>query len=133
MRKVLVALVALSFVVGSQAFAGLSKIPMSTAGGDSLSVAADTSAAITVSKNATGTIRFVAAVSDSSATYIVQVSPDGTNWFNATTLDTVTAGAVEATADLSEQYPRPWQFRVIMDNLGTAIQPFGAAFLSTKK
>ena len=87
---------------------GVSANPDSAIGG-----VADTATAFTLEKKLTDFVLTVAAV-DTSVIYVVQVSPDGSNWFTIDTDTTAATGGIESTADFADSYAiGGWQCRVI--------------------
>jgi len=101
--------------------------------GDSMIVAADTSAIENIPKDAINW--YVASAVDSLASIKVIVSPDGgTRWF-AIDIDTTASGAAEATANFGGGVGTyaGWQIRIIMDNLTAAGAPFGRAYIFWNK
>ena len=118
----------------ASALAGITHTKLSkqnALGADSLDTGPDTCDAQQITSVATS-VYVKVAVSDTAASYLVQLSPptDGsTNWFTWGVLDTVAGGGIEETDDIGASY-REWYIRVILDNLGATEQDYGRAHLT---
>jgi len=110
------------------------KLAKQALGGDSLSTAVDTTTAILIPIDAKK-VYIKLAVSDST-TWTTQLSPNNTNWFTKTALDTVDSATV-AVVDSIDTGELPteggWYVRVILDNIGAAHQAYGRAFFIVEK
>lgn len=133
-RTWLVVLALFVLFVGASIAAEVSrtKITKQTGGstGDSVTAAADTSSLLFLDKRTSGC--WVVAASDSNTIYTTQVSPNGgTNWFTVD-VDTVAAGAAEATADFGTLYAG-MSIRVITDMIPAGGADYGTAWVYVQK
>lgn len=93
-------------------------VNQSAFGGDSIGLPADTTDALQMYQPGMKGEYKVSAASLDSVTFMVQISPDNSTWYNYTVLDTLPEGIVhqKTTADMFADYPK-WWTRVIFNTI----------------
>lgn len=136
MKRTIIGLLALCFVfvfaIGAMRYED--KVGKQALGGDSLSTAVDTCTAFQIPIGA-DKVYIKLAVSDST-TFLTQLSPNNTNWFTKTALDTVDSATVSVVDSIDAGLlpkDETWYVRVILDNIGAAHQAYGRCFIVVEK